>query len=161
MAATSSTAARNAASLAFEGLLKPLSFLTNCNEAERISSSVTGGSKLKRVLMLLHTSVTSRYQKQLKRESYSRRLSDMLPGKGIEHLAWKRASRQASLRGPGSPLAQQIPPRWRRTSWREVLFYATASGDLVLSTAGQRFGLEGSGVSFPVMRSIAIAQTVT
>src|SRR3989442_8531111 len=49
-----SIAARNAASLAFDGLLKPLTFLTNCSEAARISSSVTGGSKLKRVLMFLH-----------------------------------------------------------------------------------------------------------
>jgi hypothetical protein len=56
-AAISSTAARNTASLAFDGLLKPLTFLTNCNEAARISSSVTGGWKLKRVLMLLHTIV--------------------------------------------------------------------------------------------------------
>ena len=54
LAAISSTAARNAASLAFDGLLKPLTFLTNCNEAARISSSVTGGWKLKSVLMLLH-----------------------------------------------------------------------------------------------------------
>ena len=38
----------------FDGLLKPLTFLTNCNEAARISSSVTGGWKLKSVLMLLH-----------------------------------------------------------------------------------------------------------
>src|SRR5262249_51385003 len=52
--AISSTAARNAASLAFDGLLKPLNFLTNCSEAARISSSVTGGSKLNRVLMFLH-----------------------------------------------------------------------------------------------------------
>jgi hypothetical protein len=57
-----STAARNAASLAFDGLLKPLTFLTNCKEAARISSSVTGGSKLKRVRMLLHTIVTSIFQ---------------------------------------------------------------------------------------------------
>ena len=54
IAAISSTAARNAAPLAFDGLLKPLTFLTNCNEAARISSSVTGGWKLKSVLMLLH-----------------------------------------------------------------------------------------------------------
>jgi len=54
IAAISSTAARKAASLAFDGLLKPLTFLTNCNEAARISSSVTGGWKLKSVLMLLH-----------------------------------------------------------------------------------------------------------
>src|ERR1700722_683912 len=54
MAATSSPAARNALSLAFEGLLKPVIFLTNCSEAARISSSLTGGSKLKRVLIFLH-----------------------------------------------------------------------------------------------------------
>src|SRR5262249_50395551 len=48
-AAISSTAVRKTASLAFDGLLKPLTFLTYCNEAARISSSVTGGSKLKRV----------------------------------------------------------------------------------------------------------------
>ena len=54
LVAISSTAARNAASLAFDGLLKPLTFLTNCNEAARISSSVTGGWKLKSVLMLRH-----------------------------------------------------------------------------------------------------------
>ena len=46
----------NAASLAFDGALNPLSFRTNCSEAARISASVAGGSKLKRVLMLLHIS---------------------------------------------------------------------------------------------------------
>src|SRR5690348_7609988 len=55
--ATSSMAARKAASFAFDGLVKPLIFLTNCSEAARISSSVTGGSKLKRVLMFLHMGV--------------------------------------------------------------------------------------------------------
>src|SRR5258706_2938774 len=55
-----STAARNAASLALEGLLNPLTFLTNCSDAARISSSVTGGAKLKRILMFLHMSATSR-----------------------------------------------------------------------------------------------------
>ena len=59
VAAISSTAARNAASLAFDGLLKPLTLRTNCNEAARISSSVAGGSKLKRLLMFLHICVTS------------------------------------------------------------------------------------------------------
>jgi hypothetical protein len=54
MPAISSTAARNAPSLAFDGLLKPLIFLTNWSEAARISSGVTGGSKLKRGLMFLH-----------------------------------------------------------------------------------------------------------
>jgi len=52
--ATSSTAERKAASFAFDGLLKPLTFLTNCKAAARTSSSVTGGSKLNRVLMFLH-----------------------------------------------------------------------------------------------------------
>jgi hypothetical protein len=58
-AATSSTAWSNAARLALDGLLNPLSFLTNCSDAARISCSVAGGVKLKRVLMFLHTSVTS------------------------------------------------------------------------------------------------------
>jgi hypothetical protein len=40
--------------LAFDGLAKPLSFRTNCNEAALASSGVTGGSKLKSVLMFLH-----------------------------------------------------------------------------------------------------------
>src|SRR5258705_13046563 len=48
MPATSSPAARNEASFAFDGLLNPLIFLTNWSEAARTSSSVTGGSKLKR-----------------------------------------------------------------------------------------------------------------
>jgi len=54
MPATSSTAARNEASFAFDGLLKPVIFLTNWSDAARTSSSVTGGSKLKRVLIFLH-----------------------------------------------------------------------------------------------------------
>jgi hypothetical protein len=58
-AAISSTAWSKAARLALDGLLNPLSFLTNWSEAARISSSVAGGVKLKRVLMLLHTAVTS------------------------------------------------------------------------------------------------------
>src|SRR5436309_543122 len=58
-AAISSTAARNAASLAFDGLVKPLTLRTNCNEAARISSSVTGGSKLYSVLMFRHIGVIS------------------------------------------------------------------------------------------------------
>src|SRR5581483_5359285 len=49
-----STALRKAASLAFEGLWKPLTLRTNCSEAARISSSVAGGSKLKSTLMFLH-----------------------------------------------------------------------------------------------------------
>jgi hypothetical protein len=66
---------------------------------------------------------------QLKRERQNRRLDSMLPGKSVEDLNTKHA---------------KLP-------------HGTASGDLVLSTAGQRFCAEGSGVSFPVIRSIAIA----
>src|SRR5271157_1010593 len=55
--ATSSTAARNTASLVFDGLVKPLIFLTNWSDAARTSSGVTGGSKLKSVLIFLHISL--------------------------------------------------------------------------------------------------------
>jgi hypothetical protein len=54
MPATSSTAFTNKRSFAFDGLVKPLIFLTNWSEPARISSSVTGGSKLNRVLIFLH-----------------------------------------------------------------------------------------------------------
>lgn len=57
---SSSTAEENAASFAFEGVLKPLSFVTNCSDAAWISSSVTGGSKLNSVLMFLHMPVHHR-----------------------------------------------------------------------------------------------------
>jgi hypothetical protein len=60
MLATSSTASRNAASFALDGLVKPVIFLTNCSDAARTSSSVTGGSKLKSVLMFLHIAKISR-----------------------------------------------------------------------------------------------------
>jgi hypothetical protein len=51
MAAISSTAVENAASLICDGFVKPLILRTNCSEAAWISSSVAAGSKLKRVLM--------------------------------------------------------------------------------------------------------------
>src|SRR5436305_1603302 len=47
-------AALKAASLAFDGWWKPVIFRTNCKEAARTSSGVTGGSKLKSVRMLRH-----------------------------------------------------------------------------------------------------------
>src|SRR5262249_36528034 len=50
----SSMAVLKAASLECEGLLKPLILRTNCKDAARISSSVVGGSKLKRFLIFLH-----------------------------------------------------------------------------------------------------------
>lgn len=55
VAAISSTAARKAASLTFDGLLNPLTFLTNCSAASRISSSVAGGSRLNSGFIFLHT----------------------------------------------------------------------------------------------------------
>jgi hypothetical protein len=69
LAAISSTAVTNAASLIFDGLLKPLSFRTNCKQAARISSSVTAGWKLKSVLMLLHTFVYLEIQQFLNSEN--------------------------------------------------------------------------------------------
>ena len=54
MRAIFSTAPKNDASFAFEGLLNPLIFLTNWSAAARISSSVLGGAKLKRGLIFLH-----------------------------------------------------------------------------------------------------------
>src|SRR5207248_6039111 len=51
---TLSTARLKASSFALEGLVKPLSFRTNCRADARISSSVAGGAKLCRVLMFLH-----------------------------------------------------------------------------------------------------------
>ena len=52
--AISSTAVENDDWFACDGLLNPLIFLTNCSAADRISSSVMGGSKLKRGLIFLH-----------------------------------------------------------------------------------------------------------
>src|SRR5579864_3294998 len=54
------TACMNTASLAFDVIVKPLSLRTNCSDASRISSSVAGGSKLKRVLMLRHMAGANR-----------------------------------------------------------------------------------------------------
>lgn len=57
----SSTALKNDASLALEGLLNPVIFLTNWSAADWISSSVMGGSKLKRVLIFLHMHFNKSY----------------------------------------------------------------------------------------------------
>lgn len=59
---TSSTARLNAFWFAADGLANPLIFLTNCRAAIRISSSIAGGSKLNRVLIFLHTSLTSHHR---------------------------------------------------------------------------------------------------
>src|SRR5579871_4190953 len=58
--ATSLTAASKADSLPLDGLVNPLILRTNCKEAARISSSVTGGSKLKSGLMFRHIRRDSR-----------------------------------------------------------------------------------------------------
>ena len=58
-AVTSSTATSNAASLAFDGRVAPLSLRTNWRADARISSSVAGGSKLASVLILRHMAVES------------------------------------------------------------------------------------------------------
>ncbi len=63
--AISSTAAKNEASFAFDGLLNPVIFRTNWIEADRISSAVTGGSKLNRGLMFLHMGSVGRFSVQL------------------------------------------------------------------------------------------------
>src|SRR6185437_8403024 len=52
--AISSMAFSNASSLALDGLLNLVILRTNCSEAACTSSSVTGGSKLKSVLIFLH-----------------------------------------------------------------------------------------------------------
>src|SRR5215469_7214408 len=54
ISATSSIAFRNAGSFALEGFVNPLILRTNWSDAARISSWVTGGSKLNKVLMFRH-----------------------------------------------------------------------------------------------------------
>ena len=66
-----STAARNEASFAFDGLLKPLIFRTNWSEAARISSGVTGGSKLNKGLMFLHIVVLTVTKPKARKRSNS------------------------------------------------------------------------------------------
>ena len=52
--AISSIAFSNTSSLTFDGFQYPLTSLTNCNDAVRISSSVTGTSASRICLILLH-----------------------------------------------------------------------------------------------------------
>src|SRR4029453_13551618 len=58
---TSPTARLNAGSFAFDGLVKPLSFRTNCRADARTSASVAGGLKLCRVLMFRHMGAPAGY----------------------------------------------------------------------------------------------------
>ena len=57
--AISSTAPSNAAWLAYDGLLKPVTLRTNCRAAASISSSVAGGSKWYSGLMFRHMALCS------------------------------------------------------------------------------------------------------
>ena len=82
-AAISSTAARNAASLAFDGLPKPLILRTNWSEAACTSSSVTGGSKLNRVLMLLHMVNVLGARPRAVRVIHRRRRHPLVPRRGL------------------------------------------------------------------------------
>jgi hypothetical protein len=59
ISAISSTASKKGPSFAFDGWLNPLIFLTNWSEAARISSAVTGGEKLKSVLIFLHIPIST------------------------------------------------------------------------------------------------------
>jgi hypothetical protein len=79
IAAISSTAARKAASFAFDGLLKPVILRTYCSAAARVSSSVTGGSKLKSVLMFLHIDLHPIRQNHATRSTHYQRF----PNSGI------------------------------------------------------------------------------
>jgi hypothetical protein len=101
--AISLTAAMNEASFAFDGLLKPLIFLTNCSDAARTSSAVTGGSKLKRILIFLHIRYDLKILKTLK----------PAPTKNISGLSDSREAPAALRRGPAL-----VPERdsWRRRS---------------------------------------------
>ncbi len=58
---TASTAFSNAASLALDGFVEPLIFLTNCVAAARISSCVAGGSKLNSTFIFLHIISSTNY----------------------------------------------------------------------------------------------------
>lgn len=72
-----STAASKAASLTFEGLLKPLTLRTYCTAAARISSCDAGGSKLNSGLIFRHIFFTALWF------ALKRRMRDpYLPGRG-------------------------------------------------------------------------------
>jgi len=62
--ATWSTAARKASDVAALGLATPLTFRTYCSAAARISVSVAGGSRPRRVVMLRHMGPVSRVSLQ-------------------------------------------------------------------------------------------------
>ena len=101
--ATSSIASRNAASFAFDGFVKPLIFLTNCSDAARTSSSVTGGSKLKSVFIFLHMemALAVKMPKRLKQPAAPLYLNNGgLAGLQSAHL------RKAQRRGKAKELAK-------------------------------------------------------
>src|SRR5581483_5951962 len=87
IAAISSIAELNDSSLLFDGLLNPVILRTNCNDAARTSSSVTGGSKLKSVLMFLHITEPLSFSMLRERERFPcRGLRFLLCRLGLESL---------------------------------------------------------------------------
>jgi len=64
----------------FEGVLKPLIFLTNCSDAARISASVTGGSKLNNVLMFRHIPFDLHQQRPFSRQAEFSCIHPLSPG---------------------------------------------------------------------------------
>src|SRR6185369_11834584 len=106
-AATSSTAFSNAASLALDGTLKPLSFRTNWSEASRISTSVAGGSKLNNVLMFRHMAIFKRISENLPSERAT--AARVVPARPSRSWAPPRAMRGSAAVHWPLPVAA---PRW-------------------------------------------------
>src|SRR5258706_3669704 len=111
-AATSSTARSKATSFALDGTLNPLSFLTNCSEASRISSSVAGGSKLNKVLMFRHTGVST---SQVAGEATPRSPADCELRSTVDQNA---SGGNSSKRGSASVISYQgaLDATWRWTT---------------------------------------------
>jgi hypothetical protein len=82
MPAIASIAAWKASSFALDGLLKPVIFLTNWSEAARTSSGVTGGSKLKSVLIFRHIFEDLHAGQGRRRVTAFTLLSDRIEGNG-------------------------------------------------------------------------------
>jgi hypothetical protein len=117
--AISSTAESNGASFAFDGLVNPLIFLTNCRDASRISSSVTGGSKLNKFLIFLHirNDLQAFAAFSLRRSCHGRRSRPHVSPRGSEPFILKSILLNQLL-APGSALwkCHLIKPRWRAPS---------------------------------------------
>lgn len=104
--AMSSMAALKAASLVFDGWWKPVIFRTNCREAARTSSGVTGGSKLKRVLMLRHTLRLQYFAVSNQRQVLGIRPQQYTAEPGAH------CERPAGENAPAKPGAKRAEERW-------------------------------------------------